>query len=306
MHQTVLWAIFSIFVVFMIYLDLFVYHRKARVVLVKESLIWSAAWVVLTLIFNMWLYYYAGSEKALNFFTGYLIERSLSIDNLFVFLIIFNYFKVPHHHQHNVLFWGIIGALVIRGVFIVMGVALVEKFHWMIYLFGIFLIYTGIKMVTEKDIKIEPDKNPVVRLFRKFFPVTADYVDEKYFVKRHGRHWATPMFVTLLVVAVTDVVFAVDSIPAILAITRDPFIVYSSNVFAVLGLRAFYFALAAIMDMFCYLSYGLAIILVFIGGKMLLQDLIHIQVGVTLGVVSVILFVSIFYSIIRPSKRKSP
>ncbi len=300
-----LWGIFIASILVMLYLDLCVFNRKAHKIGLKESIIWSVIWTVVALVFNAGIYVFSGPERAFNFFTGYLIERSLSMDNLFVFLLVINYFKVPAEQQHSVLFWGIFGAFLVRGLFIVMGIALIAKFHWMIYVFGLFLLVTGIKMLLEKEKQFEPERNPVLKLFRKFVPISADYEGGRYFVFRHGHWWVTPLFVALFVLDVVDVVFAVDSIPAILAVTRDPFIVYSSNCFAILGLRALYFVLAAIMDKFHYLNYGLSLILVLIGGKMLLDRVVHVPAVVTLITVSAILALSIAASFWFPLKKAS-
>jgi tellurite resistance protein TerC len=231
-----------------------------------------------------------------------LLEKSLSVDNIFVFIMIFAYFRVPALYQHKVLFWGILGALIMRAIFIAAGVTLIQQFHWVIYIFGAFLVLTGIKMATQKDKEIHPEKNPVLKLFRRFMPVTERYEDSRFFVKKGRRWFATPLFVVLLVVETTDVIFAVDSIPAILAITIDPFIVYTSNVFAILGLRALYFALAGIMQLFHYLAYGLAAILVFVGIKMLLADIYKLPIAVALGVVAGILLISVVASLLRPRR----
>lgn len=300
-HQALLWIAFNLFVIVMLVLDLGLFHRKAHVVRLKEALGWSAFWILLALIFNLGLYIWSGPGPALQFLTGYLIEKSLSVDNLFVFLLIFSYFRVPQLYHHKVLFWGILGALVMRAMFIFTGVTLINKFHWVIYIFGAFLILTGIKMAVQKDKEVHLERNPVLRLFRKFFPVTAQYDEGKFFTKRAGQYLATPLFIVLLVVETTDVIFALDSIPAILAISRDPFIVYTSNVFAILGLRALYFALNGIMQLFHYLHYGLALILVFVGVKMLLNDLYHLPEGIALSVVGSILLLSVLASIIRPT-----
>jgi tellurite resistance protein TerC len=280
---------------------------------VKEALTWSAVWISLAMVFNALVYYfwdwmapgsgYSNKEASLAFLTGYVIEKSLSVDNVFVFLMVFTYFKVPSLYQHKVLFWGILGALLLRAIFIFAGVALITKFHWMIYLFGAILIVTGIKMVTQKNKKLEPERNPIIRLFRKFFPVTPEYHGNRFFVKSNGRKFATPMFVVLLFIETTDVIFAVDSIPAILAITNNPFIVYTSNVFAILGLRALYFALAGIMGLFHYLNYGLSVILVFVGGKMMLVDFFTIPIELSLAVIVGILGLSIVLSKIFPPKK---
>jgi len=303
-HSTWLWIAFNGFVVLMLVLDLLVFHRKAHEVKIKEALLWSAFWILLALVFNVGIYYYEGSKVALEFFTGYLIEKSLSVDNLFVFLMIFSYFKVPAKYQHRVLFYGILGALVMRGLMIFVGVALIQEFHWILYVFGLFLVFTGIKMAFQRhDAQIQPERNFLVRLAKIVLPVTAGYHEGKFFVKVDGKLYATLMFIVLIVVETTDLVFAIDSIPAIFAITLDPFIVYTSNVFAILGLRALYFALAGMMGLFRYLKLGLSIILAFIGVKMLLIDIYHLPIGIALGVVIAILTVSVIASLVRPKAR---
>ena len=302
--QPLLWVGFNLFVLVMLALDLGVFHRKAHEVRVREALIWSAVWITLALLFNVVVYFWRGTETALEFLTGYLLEKSLSVDNIFVFLMIFTYFRVPYVHQHKVLFWGIIGALVMRALFIATGVTLIQRFHWVIYIFGIFLIITGVRMALQKDKEIHPERNPVLRLFRRIMPVTPDYEGDRFFVKRAGRYFATPLFVVVLVVETTDVIFAVDSIPAILAVTLDPFIVYTSNVFAILGLRALYFALAGIMQLFHYLPYGLSAILVIVGIKMLIVDIYKVPIGLALGLVAAILVVSVIASIVWPPKEE--
>jgi len=296
------WVLFNIFVLAMLALDLGVFHRKAHEVKIKEALIWSAVWIALALLFNLGIYVWRDSEQALKFFTGYVIEKSLSVDNIFVFLLIFSYFRVDSLYQHKILFWGILGALIMRAVFIAVGVTLIQQFHWVIYVFGAFLILTGIKMALQKDKEIHPEKNPVLRLFRRLMPTTDRYVQGRFFVKLNGRTFATPLFVVLLVVETTDLIFAVDSIPAILAITQDPFIVYTSNVFAILGLRALYFALAGAMQLFHYLHLGLSSILVFIGVKMLLADIYKIPIVIALSVVAAILVISVVASVVRLRK----
>ncbi len=303
--QILLWVGFNLFVLFMLALDLGVFHRKAHVVTTREALLWSAAWVALALLFNLGIYFWQGPKVALEFLTGYLIEKSLSVDNIFVFIMIFAYFSVPALYQHKVLFWGILGALVMRAIFIASGVALIERFHWIIYIFGAFLILTGVKMAWQKDKEIHPEKNPVLRLFRRLMPVTDRYHGGNFFVKQAGRYFATPLFVVLLLVETTDLIFAVDSIPAILAITLDPFIVYTSNVFAILGLRSLYFALAGIMPLFHYLNYGLAAILAFVGAKMMLVDFYKIPIGISLGVVAAILLISVVASLLWPRPQAS-
>jgi tellurite resistance protein TerC len=301
-HQLLLWGIFNLFVVGMLTLDLGVFHRRAHEVRIREALVWSAFWIALSLLFNLGIYFWRDSETALEFLTGYLLEKSLSVDNIFVFLMIFTYFRVPYVHQHKVLFWGILGALIMRALFILVGITLIQQFHWVIYIMGGFLILTGIKMATQKDADIHPESNPVLRLVRRLVPVTENYEGGRFFVRRSGRLLATPLFIVVLVVETTDVVFAVDSIPAILAITLDPFIVYTSNVFAILGLRALYFALAGIMRLFHYLPYGLSFILVFVGIKMLLVDIYKIPIGIALGTVAGVLVISVIASIVFPPK----
>jgi tellurite resistance protein TerC len=296
------WIFFNIFVLAMLALDLGVFHRKAHVIKIKEALVWSGVWITLALLFNLGIYFWRGPETALEFLTGYLIEKSLSVDNIFVFLLIFSYFGVSTLYQHKVLFWGILGALIMRAVFIAAGITLIQKFHWTIYLFGAFLVLIGIKMALQKEREIQPERNPFLRLFRRWVPVTEDYAEGRFFVKRTGRYLATPLFIVLIVVETTDVIFAVDSIPAILAITLDPFIVYTSNVFAILGLRALYFALAGVMELFHHLHYGLSAVLVFVGIKMLLADLYKIPVSIALSVVAGILLVSVMASIFDKKK----
>lgn len=300
-HQVWLWAGFIVFVLVMLAIDLGLFHRKAHEVSLKEALVWTTVWIALALLFNAGLWYWRGSPPALEFLTGYLIEKALSVDNIFVFVMVFGYFRVPPIYQHKILFWGVLSALVMRAIFIAAGVTLLEYFHWLIYAFGGFLIITGIKMAVVRDKGIHPERNPVLRLFRRLVPVTEDYEGGRFIVKRDGRRWATPMLITLLFVEMTDLIFAVDSIPAILAITRDAFIVYTSNVFAILGLRSLYFALAGVMRLFRYLHYGLALILVFVGVKMTLADVYKIPVAVSLGVVAAILVASVALSLARPS-----
>jgi tellurite resistance protein TerC len=298
-----MWVAFNVFVLIMLAVDLGVVHRRAHTVRLKEALIWSGIWIALALLFALGVYFWYGPQPALEFLTGYLIEKSLSVDNIFVFVLIFSYFKVPALYQHKVLFWGILGALVMRAIFIFAGIALLQRLHWIIYVFGALLVLTGIKMAMEKDKEIHPDKNPVLRLFRRLVPVTEDYHADHFFVRRFGHYAATPLFIVLLVVETTDIIFAVDSIPAILAITVDPFLVYTSNVFAILGLRALYFALAGVMQLFHYLHYGLSAILIFVGAKMLLADVYKLPVAVALGVIAGILLISVIASVMRPHQR---
>lgn len=295
-----IWIAFNIFVVCMLALDLLVFHRHAHVVKVKEALLFSAFWIALALAFNVVIWWWQGSEVALQFFTGYLIEKSLSIDNLFVFLLIFSYFAVPSIYQHRVLFWGVLGALVMRFVFIVAGAALLARFHWLIYVFGVFLIFTGLRMARKGDEEIHPEKNPVVNFVRRLMPVTPDYQGGRFFIRDMGRLMATPLFIVLVMVETTDVIFALDSIPAIFAITTDPFIVYTSNVFAILGLRSLFFALAGVMVMFHYLKLGLSAVLTFIGAKMVLVDFLHIPIGISLLIIAGILIASVVASLIWP------
>jgi tellurite resistance protein TerC len=297
--QLLLWVVFNVFVLGILALDLLVLHRKAHAVSLREALAWSCVWISLALIFSLGIYFFRGGEKTLEFLTGYVIEWSLSVDNLFVFLVIFSYFAVPSSYQHRVLFWGILGALVLRAGFIATGTALLSNFHWMIYVFGGFLVFTGIKLLFVGDEKIEPEKNPAVRLVRRFINVTPDYQGQRFFIRKDGKLWATPLFLVLVVVETTDVIFAVDSIPAIFAITLDPFIVYTSNVFAILGLRALFFLLAGVMEMFRYLRVGLAFVLCFVGAKMLIVEFYKIPIGISLGVVGGILLISILASVLK-------
>ncbi len=300
--QVLFWVAFNIFVITMLVLDLGVFHRKSHIIKFKESLVWCAIWISLALLFNLGIYIWSGHKMAIEFLTGYLIELSLSVDNLFVFLLIFSYFHVPSKYQHRVLFWGILGAVIMRAIFIAAGITLIQKFHWIIYIFGGFLIYSGIRLALEKDKEIHPEKNPVLKLFRRFMPVLRKYREGKFLIKRNKRYFATPLFIVLLVVETTDVMFALDSIPAVIAITTDPFIVYTSNVFAILGLRAIFFALSGIMQLFHYLHYGLSLILVFVGVKMLTSKFYEIPVEIALGVIVGVLTISVIASIIKPQK----
>lgn len=293
----IFWIIFNAFVLLMLALDLGVFHRKTHEVTLKEALTWTFIWIILALVFNAIIYFWRGREQALEFFTGYLVEKSLSVDNIFVFLMVFTYFRIPSLYQHKVLFWGIIGALIMRVIFIFAGVALIERFHFTIYLFGALLIYSGYKMFQHNNVKIEPDKNPVIRFFKKFMPVTSDLQGDKFFVKSGGKRFATPLFLVLLLIETTDLIFAVDSIPAILAITQDQFIVYTSNVFAILGLRSLYFALAGIVHRFWLLSYGLAVVLIFVGMKMMLIDFYKIPIEWSLVFIAFVITASIILSL---------
>jgi tellurite resistance protein TerC len=289
----------------MLVLDLGVFHRKARAIKFREALLWSGVWIGLALAYVglVWWLHPNGAHTSLEFLTAYLVEESLSVDNLFVFLLIFSYFAVPSQYQHNCLFWGILGAMVFRAVFIVVGVALIQTFHWFLYVFGAILIVSGAKMAMQNDRTIAPEKNPVLKLFRRFVPVATDYAGTKFFLRRDGRLLATPLFVVLLVIETSDIVFAVDSIPAVLGITRDTFVVYTSNVFAIMGLRALYFVLAGAMELFHHLRFGLSAVLVFIGAKMLLGYWCEIPVGVALAVVAGLLVLSLISSLIWPRKK---
>lgn len=294
--EIIFWILFNILIIIMLVLDLGVFHRKSHTVSTREALIWSAVWISLALIFNISLYLWKGQEKALEFFTGYIIEKTLSIDNIFVFVMIFSYFQILPKYQHKLLFLGIIGALFFRIVFIFAGVALIEKFHFTIYLFGAFLIYSGYKMLNHKKIKIQPEKNPVIKMFKKIIPVTTEINSNKLFIRLNNKLFATPLFLVLIIIETTDIIFAVDSIPAILAITQDKFIVYTSNVFAILGLRSLYFALSGIIHRFWLLSYGLSIVLIFVGLKMLLTDIYKVRVEWSLLFIAFVICISIFFS----------
>jgi len=300
----VFWILFNLFVVAMLALDLGVFHRRAHEVRFREALAWSSMWIALAATFAAIIYFWHGRVPALEFVTGYTIELSLSVDNLFVFLLIFRYFRVPGEDQHKVLFWGIIGALIMRAVFILLGVSLIRRFHWIIYVFGALLVYSGIRLFSEAGSEVHPEKNPVLRLFRRWVPVTPDYHAGKFFVRQPAL-FATPLLVVLLVVETTDLLFAVDSIPAVLAITLNAFIVYTSNVFAILGLRSMYFALAGMMEIFHYLHYGLSVVLIFVGIKMLVSHYYQIPTVVALGVVAGVLLLSVLVSVMHPKRAKA-
>jgi tellurite resistance protein TerC len=299
----IFWILFNAFVLVMLALDLGVFHRKSHEVSVKEALTWTFIWVFLALIFNAIIYYWRGQQQALEFFTGYLVEKALSVDNIFVFIMIFTYFQIPTKYQHKVLFWGIIGALIMRVIFIFAGVALLEKFHFTIYIFGALLIFTGFKMFSHSNSSIDPAKNPVLKFFKKLMPVTPTLHEDKFFIKIDGRRFATPLFLVLILIETTDLIFAVDSIPAIIAITQDHFIVYTSNVFAILGLRSLYFALAGIVHRFWLLSYGLAVVLIFVGLKMMLVDFYKIPIEWSLIFIAIIIAGSIFLSLKFKNKK---
>lgn len=283
------WAGFTLLILALLALDLGVFHRKAHAVGVREALGWTAFWIVLALLFNGWLWWSRGAAAGTEFLAGYLIEKSLSVDNIFVFLTLFGYFNVPAPYQHRVLFWGVLGALVMRGAMIAAGAALLERFDWIIYVFGAFLVVTGIHMARKSDEGMDPERNPVVRLARRLLPVSQAYDGQRFFSRVDGARVATPLLLVVLAVEATDVVFAVDSIPAIFAVTKDPFIVWTSNVFAILGLRSLYFALAGVMDRFIYLKYGLAAVLVFVGAKMCASGAYHMPAWASLAVIAALL-----------------
>lgn len=302
----ILWFGFSVFVILMLFVDLFVFHKKTHEIKIKEAIIWSAVWISLALIFNFLIYLWFGELKAIEFFTAYVIEKSLSVDNLFVFILIFRFFQIEGKFQHKILFWGILGALFMRIIFIFAGIQLIHQFHSIIYLFGAFLIYAGLKIPFEKDKEIEPDKNPLVILFKKFFKVTDKLHGDKFFVKINHQNFATPLFITLIVIEFSDIIFAIDSIPAVLSISDDIFIVYTSNVFAILGLRALYFALAGLVKYFRFLKYGLAAILVFVGIKMCISGIYDFPILLSLMIILGFLALSIIASLVIKDKSQSP
>jgi tellurite resistance protein TerC len=295
-----LWVGFIAFVLAMLALDLGVFHRKAHAVRPKEAGIWVAVWVSLAFLFALGLYFYRDANTALTFLTGYIIEESLSVDNIFVMVLIFTYFSVPSEFQHRVLFWGILGALIMRGLFIGIGALLVSRFEWILYVFGAMLVFTGIRMAFKGDEEFDAEQNPVVRFVRRFVPMTAGYRGPHFFTIENGRRVATPLLLVLVLVEFTDLMFAIDSIPAIFAVTTDPFIVFTSNIFAILGLRSMYFLLAAVVHRFHLLKYGLAVILVFVGAKMLLEHVMHVPIVLSLGVIVSVLVGTIAASLIWP------
>jgi len=298
------WILFNLFVLAMLALDLGVFQRKGHVVRFREAVTWSLVWIALAVTFAVIVFFWHGRTESLEFITGYVIELSLSVDNLFVFLLIFRYFRVPPQDQHKVLFWGIVGALIMRAIFILLGVTLIQRFHWIIYVFGAFLVYSGIQLLSEEEKEIQPEKNPLLRLLRRFVPVTDTYEHGKFFVRR-PQLFATPLLVVLIVIETTDLIFATDSIPAVLAITLNAFIVYTSNIFAILGLRSMYFALSGMMEIFHYLHYGLSLVLIFIGGKMLISHYYQISTHLSLAVVGGLLLASIGASLAFPKKAAS-
>ncbi len=300
----ILWVGFTALVLVLLTVDLAIFHRKPHAISVKEAGLWTAGWVSLAALFNLGMYLTSGSEAGLEFTAGYLVELALSVDNMFVFALIFTYFAVPREYQHRVLFWGILGALIMRLIFILAGAALLEAFHWIIYVFGVFLIFTGFKILREKESHVDPEMSLVLRLFRRFVPMTASYREQKFTIVEAGKRYATPLLAVLVLIEATDVVFALDSVPAIFAITDDPFIVYTSNIFAILGLRALYFLLAGIMDMFRYLKVGLGAVLIFVGIKMTTSDIYHMPIALSLGVIVLLIGGSIVASLLLPEKHE--
>lgn len=289
----------------MLALDLGVVQRKAHFPTMKEALGWTFVWVSLAVLFGLYIWHNLGSDKALEFYTGYVVEEALSVDNVFVFIVIFSYFSVPKHAQHKVLFWGVLSAIVFRALFIVAGAALISRFHWILYLLGAFLVFTAVKLAIQKETEVHPEHNPLIRLARKIFPVTKDYVGEKFIVRQNGKQYMTPLLLVLLMIESTDIAFATDSIPAIFAITRDTFIIYTSNIFAILGLRSLYFVVAGFMKQFRFLKYGLSIVLGFIGVKMLIEPWFKVPILMSLGAVFSIITISILVSILFQKKTES-
>jgi len=301
------WAGFLLFVAMMLALDLGVFNRHAHAVKLKEALAWCAVWFGLAMAFNLLVSFRMGKQAALEFFTGYIVEMCLSVDNVFVFIVIFQYFRVEPRYQHRVLFWGILGAVLMRAIFIFAGISLINSFHWIIYVFGAFLVYTGIKLaIPKKDDGFAPEKNPAVKLARRFLPVTNQFEGGKFFTTINGRRHATPMFLVLLIVETTDVMFALDSIPAVIAITRNEFIVFTSNIFAILGLRSLYFAVSGVMQLFRYLNIGLAVILCFVGLKMLVSSWVKVEIHISLGIIGTVLAASVIASVLIPGAQKKP
>jgi tellurite resistance protein TerC len=300
------WGGFLVFILVMLALDLGVFHKSAHTVSVKEAATWSVVWLLLAGLFNAGVYALFGAERALEFATGYVLEKALAVDNIFVFVVIFSTFGVPLISQHRVLFWGVLGALLMRAGFIVVGGALVQRFHWLLYAFGALLAYTGFKLLVQRDEEPHPENNPMLRLFRRWVPVTHEYAADQFIVKRDGRRYATPLLLALVAVEVSDVIFAVDSIPAVFAVTTDPFIVFTSNIFAILGLRSLYFVLADIITRFVYLKVGLALVLMFVGAKMLVAGWVKVPISLSLAVIAGILTLSIVISWLRSRRTEPP
>ena len=295
-----LWIGFTLLVLALLGLDLGVFHRRAHEARVREALLWTVVWISLALVFNVGVYFWFGSERALEFLTGYLVEKALSVDNIFVFLVLFSYFAVPPMLQHRVLFWGIVGALGMRAVFILLGAALLQSFHWVIYIFGGFLVFTGVKLLMQKGGEVHPERNQLFRQFKRLIPAVGDFRGPRFTVIENGKRCATPLLLVLVAIEATDIVFAVDSIPAVFAVTRDPFIVYTSNIFAILGLRALYFVLAGVIGKFHYLRVGLALVLVFVGVKMSTTDIYRVPVAISLAIIASLLAGSVVLSLLRP------
>lgn len=303
-NETLLFVFFTIFICGLLALDLGVFNKRPHAIGTKEALYWSMFWIALSLLFNVGVFIFAGSTSGLEFLTGYLIEKALSVDNIFVFIVIFSYFGIPPKFQHKVLFWGVVGALIMRGIFIALGAALIGRFEWIIYVFGLILLYSGWKLLGHKEVEVHPDRNIFIRLARRFFPVDQGFDEPRFLVRKQGKIHITPFLLVLITVETTDVVFAVDSIPAVFGVTRDPFIVYSSNIFAILGLRALYFLLAGAMQKLEYLSTGLSLVLIFVGLKMLTKDLFHVPIIVSLSVVVLILAGSVVLSLMKRGANK--
>jgi len=313
MHPSIgsplLWGAFAAFVLVMLALDLGVFHKKAHAVSLREALTWTGVWIALALLFNGGIYFWFGREPALEFLSGYVLEKALSVDNIFVFIVLFSVFSVPKEQQHRVLLFGILGALALRAVFILAGAALLARFHWLGYVFGAFLVFTGVKLLVQRDAPVDPQKNLLLRLFRRLIPAVEHYHEGQFTIVQAGKRYATPLLLVLIAIEATDIVFALDSIPAVFAVTRDPFIVFTSNIFAILGLRALYFALAGMMDKFHYLKFGLALVLMFVGVKMLVAGMYELPVWVSLTVIAVLLAGSVVASLLRrppPERRASP
>jgi tellurite resistance protein TerC len=301
-----MWGVFAVIVVTALALDLFVFHREAHEVRFREAAAWVLVWMSLACAFGVWTWLEAGSERGLEFFAGYLIEQALSVDNIFVFIVIFKYFGTPPEYRHRVLFWGILGAVLLRGLFVILGVALISQFRWVLYIFGLFLVYTGIKILRHREMEMDPEQNPAIRFLQRHLRIVNRHEGQKFLVRQDGKLWATPLLVVLLVIEATDVVFAVDSIPAIFGVTEDPFIIFTSNIFAVLGLRALYFVLHGLMNKFDFLHYGLGLVLAFVGVKMLVSEWVHIPIQWSLGVIVALLGGSILISWFFDPKTKQP
>lgn len=305
MSESLLLILFNVFIILMLVLDLGIIQRRAHFPSMKEAIGWSILWISLALLFDLFIWHVFGSVKALEFFTGYVVEQALSVDNVFVFIVILTYFAVPHEVQHKVLFWGVLSAIVFRAAFIVLGAALVAKFHWILYLLGGFLVVTAVKLSMQGESEVHPERNPFVKFARKIFPVTQGYEGSRFFIRKEGKFFITPLFLVLLMIETTDVAFATDSIPAIFAITRDTVIIYTSNIFAVLGLRSLYFVVAGFMKEFRYLKYGLSVVLGFIGAKMLIEPWLEIHIGLSLGIIFGIIIVSILISLLPHDNKAS-